>query len=457
MYKTRSVILLLVCCLFPFSPVAAEEVTVNTTVRFMNMNSSTWAYVTPVFYGQDGIQALVGETISLEGFGHGEVDVSSMEGLIRERSYSLVLISDRPLSSVAVRTDTTLPDSMAAFAAPRPDGHLYLPGLEVDPGQGRGGFIHLVNPSPVPINISTLFHGPDGTPIETSKSRSDSRYETFLGGYCGQEIRLADHESELGQYEFCGASVNAQDDNAAIAALIQKDLNSISAVNARPALSQILHAPFLGNRILGDTTTLIVQNAGPTKTDVSMTYIDNIGGATQLDSITIPANGFAAVPTEGLTTDRYYGAIVESTKQPITGIVKIEGENGRRCAYSVPAAGYRTTVLPLVMNNYYDQFTWIGVQNTSQGQSSVVVNYYDHYGNPLKTKVFRLPIRGAHIFSVEEDLEDIPFNGAVVVTTNGLLAVVAVIKGPGNGSRAYAGLPEGRWSQMPVFPGISIQ
>ena len=85
-----------------------------------------------------------------------------------------------------------------------------------------------------------------------------------------------------------------------------------------------------------------------------------------------------------------------------------------------------------------------------------MVNYYDHYGNPVKTKVFRLPLGGAHTFSLEEDLEEVSFNGAAVVTTNGFLAVTAVIKGPGNSSRAYTGLAGESWSRRPVFPGLSI-
>ena len=423
----------------------------------MNMNSSTWAYVTPVFYDQDGIQVLVGDTISLEGFGHGEVDASLIEGLEKGKTYTLTLISDRPLSSVAYHIDSTLPDSMAAYEAPRANGHMYLSGLEVDPGQGRSGLIHLINPSPVPISVSTLFQSPEGTSFKTNAGQPESRFETYLGGYCGQEINLADHESELSRYEFSAASLNSQDDNAAIATVIQKDPISISAANAQPALSQTLYPPFITNLLEGDLTTLIVQNAGSTKTDVNITYIDNIGSSTHLDSITIPANGFAVVPTEGLPADRCFGALVESTKQPIVGVVKTLGVDGRQCVYSAPALGNRTTVLPLVLNNYYDQFTWIGIQNTSLGQSSVGVTYYDHYGNPLKTKVFSLPIRGAHTFSVEEDMEEIPLNGSAVVTTNGMLAVVAVIKGPGSSARAYTGLGEERWSQSPVFPGISFQ
>lgn len=219
----------------------------------------------------------------------------------------------------------------------------------------------------------------------------------------------------------------------------------LMAIGAMPAEAQAQGYKF------SYKSTINIQNLANEPTTVEFSYFYGSGSATPGDiastaSIVLAANEFRAIST--LPTDPgFNGSVVIASDNPVAVVSNLHGSNMiANASYIGSEAGSTTVNIPLLMKDNYGYDTWFTVQNASESNATVTVNYSDGTTNSASVK-------GGASATFNQALESHPVKVFAATVTSTVPLVVAVVEESSNVLFAYSGFNSA--STNPVMPLIN--
>jgi hypothetical protein len=211
-----------------------------------------------------------------------------------------------------------------------------------------------------------------------------------------------------------------------------------------------LFAPAIVNNAYGGYTTGVgLNNTSATMTTATVTYRDQSGTAVKMQSVTLPAHGYAGLfsgdSTLALPSGFAGTATIASDGGVLAGIVNEVGPGGQFSSYDAVSAGASTLYAAAALNNAYGGYTTgMGIQNTTGTAGMVTVTYYD--GSGVSAASVTKPIAANGYLAIYQGGTDGPPASATGYTaaitgTVGIAAIVNETAPGGMQSTSYNGEP----------------
>lgn len=167
-------------------------------------------------------------------------------------------------------------------------------------------------------------------------------------------------------------------------------------------------------------TTLVVQNAGSSPADISITYRNPSGSSRgTFYSWNIPPNGVRIFDANAHLGSSFAGSAVVTSDQDIAVIVR-ETDGSMVGTYNGASAGATTTYVPLVLKGHSDWTTGFQIQNADPWGATASITYYNSSGGVAGTQQISIPGNGN--LWVSPNVTP-PWSSVAVVTSNRNLAV----------------------------------
>ncbi len=413
-------------------PALAQDSAVATVVHFMNMNSSTWATVTPIIYDAGGVQVHAGEPIRLQGFGQGQLDLTAITALATGQFYSLVLDSDQPLSAMTTRTDTNLADSISMYGASPPSATLYFPIIKVSSAEDASAKMMVANPGSAPVQMTATFYNPDGSvfgsPI-TATIPANGHYAIDFSSSPNNRNNFDPYTGHA-QVDLSGPCVGT---------VFQRTGNAFYTLNGHGQPGTNLVGPIV--RDSPYPTTFRIQNAGSNQTIVRTVYYDNTGSNVPGPDMTVCPGCSVEFQPPAFPGGAGHGVVCTSDT-PVVCSALLGGPQGPSAGYNLAPGSAGSGAFP-----YVGPPSWIAVQTPTGGW--VLTDIYDGNGNRVIDNEFRLGPNGAFSFAIQNLSNNPSFTGTGMGTVReGTGNWVIFQEGPGDSLGASCGAQPVTWSQM---------
>jgi hypothetical protein len=240
----------------------------------------------------------------------------------------------------------------------------------------------------------------------------------------------------------CSAIISTSDNQPLAVAIREQDTassNNRATYNALSTGAIRSFAPLVKNNWGGHTSTLAVQNAGTTATNITVTCYDSLSTATYScgTQTNLASKATVTFNMANFVPDGFIGsAVVNSSSQPVTSIV-YEAGNPYKLLTGSPLIGSFAAYAPELYGTYSQSGqTWtsgIYVQNTSSADTTVTVTYYaagGGYAGQWSSTVS--PNRMARFSCGTNNLPCPNFAGSAVIQAN--QPIVAVVNASNTGS-----------------------
>jgi hypothetical protein len=164
------------------------------------------------------------------------------------------------------------------------------------------------------------------------------------------------------------------------------DGSSYTSIQMPAGGGTTLFAPAIANNAYGGYTTGIgLANTSASLTTATVTYRDQTGTSTKVQTVVLPAHGYAGLYSGdsalGLPNGFTGTASITSTVGVLAAIVNETGPGGQFSSYDAASAGAMTLFVPAAMHGAYGGYnTGMGIQNTTSTAGTVTINYYDGSG-----------------------------------------------------------------------------
>jgi hypothetical protein len=239
---------------------------------------------------------------------------------------------------------------------------------------------------------------------------------------------------------FAGAALIVSEQPLAITANEVSNSGQAMSYQGTSEAARTLYAPVMLNNAFGGWTTGIgVLNCSSSPAEVTIDYYGEDGQLVKTNSQTLSPRGSWAEYQGGIgLPDGFSGSAIISANQPVTAIVNEVAAGKDAMSYNAATAGAKTQYLPEIYDNGKDKWTTgVGVQNPTEAEASVSIDYYSEAGELVATDSQVLPAHGYWAVYQGGRLGSGFHGSAVVSSSEPVIALVNEVS-PKGGSMNYA-------------------
>jgi hypothetical protein len=228
------------------------------------------------------------------------------------------------------------------------------------------------NPGSAAASVTLTFVKSDGTqamaaPVSLTVPAGSSR-KTYVPNVPG----LAD-----GRYSVV---IDSDQNVTAIANLVSSNPATSTSYNgiASGDTGTSFNIPSVYRNYFGFSSSIVVQNAGSSTANVTLSYKNSAGATVASEQRSVPHDASVTVDQTSTTglTDGFVGAAVVSSDQPVAAIFLISAANQLSSARGAKA-GAPIVYLPVQYNQYFNFNTNVLVQNVGTTATTVKIEYFN--------------------------------------------------------------------------------
>jgi hypothetical protein len=303
------------------------------------------------------------------------------------------------------------------------------------------------NPGTTDASVTLTFVKSDGTAAMTAPVSLTVKAGSSVKTYVPNVQNLAD-----GRYSVV---VDSDKDVSAIVNLVSSSPSTSTSYNgiASSETGVSFNIASVYRNYFGFSSSIVVQNAGTSTANVTITYKSQTGATVASETRTIFKDASVTVDqtsTSGMP-DGFVGSAVVTSDQPVAAIVLISA-SGQLSSARGFKAGAPVLFMPVIYNQYFNFNTNVLVQNVGTTPTNVKIEYYNaSNGAKIGEEQTTTPIAAGSSFTFFQfDTgrgNAIPrpgFNGAAVVRSldgGSIVAVANVQETKQNYLEAYNGFP----------------